>query len=401
MENKDILTDRDVTEHTAALWKYNPVPDIPEPYPENMTGEAHSGCFEVTAASVRGKKHKHDGSNRDDSFAFEIIGNGAAAVVSDGAGSKKFSRIGAKCACEAAAEYIKISFAALEKRMPDLIKKLGMPFDSSEFSEVCSETAAILRGCCAVAFDAVEAAFEKRRDIPEFIKETGRELEIKDFSCTLLAALAIPVETENGREFFTAAIQIGDGMIAAVDENAPFGSALAVLGQADSGSFAGETEFLISENIRSNESLMARTKIRRGKMSHLLLMTDGVADDYYPNDPQLLRLFIDLRLNGIIPVNGEDPSESDTENIPAPIAYPWVNDSDVKYALQYAKNIISTENITLGQLWENKALQRKASLTAFDIVHEDNKSEMLKIWLDNYVERGSFDDRTLVFIKVK
>ena len=135
-------------------------------------------------------------------------------------------------------------------------------------------------------------------------------------------------------------------------------------------------------------------------MSHLLLMTDGVADDYYPNDPQLLSLFIDLKLNGIIPFDGEIP-ESRVENIPEPVAYPWVNDSDVKYALQYSENVMAAQGITLEQFRENKTLQKQASLAAFGISHEKNTAEMLKIWLDNYVKRGSFDDRTLFLLAVK
>ncbi len=400
MENNNILTDRDVTEHTASMWKYNPVPDSPEPYPEDMCSEVSQGCFKITAASVRGKKHKHDGSNRDDSFAFGFVDNGVITAVSDGAGSKMFSRIGAKYACEAVVNYVKAEFFALKNRFPDYGAALGKPLDSKEFGKICSEIAFILRGSCSEAFTAVEAASEKRKTYHEFIEAAGREPEIKDFSCTLLAALTIPVETGNGREFFTAAIQIGDGIIAAVDENAAFGNALAVLGTADGGNFSGETEFIISEHIRSEESLMARTKVRRGKMSHLMLMTDGVADDYYPNDPQLLSLFIDLKLNGIIPFDGEIP-ESKAENIPEPVAYPWVNDSDVKYALQYAENVMAAAGISLEQFWENKTLQKQASLAAFGISHEKNNAEMLKIWLDNYVKRGSFDDRTLFLLAVK
>lgn len=396
--NKNILTDRDVTEHTASLWKYNPVPESPEPYPEDICRSEKAGGLEITAASVRGKKHKHDGSNRDDSFAFEFVDVGVVTVVSDGAGSKKFSRIGAKCVCRAAAEYVKISMKALKARLPEYTEFLGMSFESEGFGRACAEIAGILRGSYAVAYDAVEAACEKRKDLPEFMEAVGREPEIKDFSCTLLTALTIPVETENGREFFTAAIQVGDGMIAAVDANAHFGNALAVLGTADSGSFAGETEFITSENMCSPENLMSRTKIRRGKMTHLMLMTDGVADDYYPNDPQLLRLFADLRLNGIIPFGDSVTEPAESAEIPEPVAYPWVNDSDVKYSLQYAKNILSAGNISLEELWENAGIQKKASLASFGTVHETDRGEMLKVWLDNYVERGSFDDRTLLIL---
>ena len=52
-------------------------------------------------------------------------------------------------------------------------------------------------------------------------------------------------------------------------------------------------------------------------------------------------------------------------------------------------------------LWKNKALQKKASLSGFGIVHEKDCAEMLTIWLDNYVERGSFDDRTLLMINTE
>ncbi len=397
--NAERLSDRDVTAHTAALWKYNPVPESPEPFPETVCRTEKSEFFNVIAASVRGKKHKHDGTNCDDNFAFEFSDGTVIAAVSDGAGSKAFSRIGSKAACSAVMKYAKTRLSAIKRDNPDYRKILGMPLDSAEFGEMCSQLAAMLRDSYAEAFAAVEAAFEKRKDIPEFEQAIGRKPELKDFSCTLLAAAAIPVDTANGREYLTVSIQLGDGMIAAVDENADLPGALIILGAADSGSFAGETEFITSEQFRSSESLMSRTKIRRGKLTSLMLMTDGVADDYYPNNPQLLRLALDLKLNGILPIPDADiPSEI---NVPEPVSYPWVNDSDVSYALQYAKNVLSEMGLTLEQLWRNYGVQKKASLAAFEIVHEKEPEEMLKIWLDNYVERGSFDDRTLLIINTE
>lgn len=399
---KKKLSDRDVTAHTAAMWKYNPVPESPEPYPESISRFASSGEFSVTAASVRGKKHKHDGSNRDDSFAFEIIDGMAVAAVSDGAGSKAFSRIGAKAACEAVIKYSKIRLEAIKRDFPNFRKELGGDIGSAIFGNVCSQIAEMLRGSCAEAFAAVEAAAEKRLGNPEFEAVVDRKTELKDFSCTLLAAVFIPVETKNGREYLTASIQVGDGMIAAVDENAEVKNALIILGDADSGSFAGETEFITSEQFRNPESLMSRTKVRRGKLTSFLMMTDGVADDYYPNNPQLLRLALDLKLNGIIPEAGAGNSRDNADiSVPEPVSYPWVNDGDVLYALQYAKNVLSETGLTLEDLWKNKALQKKASLSGFGIVHEKDCAEMLTIWLDNYVERGSFDDRTLLMINTE
>ena len=397
---KKKLSDRDVTAHTAAMWKYNPVPESPEPYPESISGFAASAGFSVTAASVRGKKHKHDGSNRDDSFAFEIIDGMAVAAVSDGAGSKAFSRIGAKAACEAVIKYSKIRLVAIKRDFPNFRRDLGGDIGSADFGKVCSQIAEMLRGSCAEAFAAVEAASEKRLKNPEFESALDRKPELKDFSCTLLAAVFIPVETKNGREYLTASIQVGDGMIAAVDENAD--SALIILGDADSGSFAGETEFITSEQFRNPESLMSRTKVRRGKLTSFLMMTDGVADDYYPNNPQLLRLALDLKLTGIMPVTEAEGTVGSADTaVPEPVSYPWVNDGDVLYALQYAKNVLSETGLTLEDFWKNKALQKKASLSGFGIVHEKDRAEMLTVWLDNYVERGSFDDRTLLMINTE
>ncbi len=395
MENNiNKLSDNDVTAHTAAMWKYNPVPDSPEPYPEATCSSENKNGFEVFGAAVRGKKHKHDGTNCDDNYAFEILDDTVVAAVSDGAGSKLFSRIGAKAACEAVVKYVRARLSAIKRDNPNYLEILSLPLDNADFGALCSQIAAMLRDSYAEAFAAVEAAYEKRKDYPEFEEAAGRKPELKDFSCTLLASVVIPVETANGREYLTASIQLGDGMIAAIDEKAE--NPLILLGTADGGSFAGETEFLTSEAFRSTESLMSRTKIRRGKLSSLMLMTDGVADDYYPNNTQLLRLALDLKLNNILDIS--EPELITDVTVPVPVEYPWVNDGDVKYALQYTKNVLAEANMTLEQLWADKHAQKKASLASFDIVHEKNKAEMLKIWLDNYVERGSFDDRTLLII---
>ena len=397
MENNiNKLSDKDVTAHTAAMWKYNPVPESPEPYPEANCSSANESGFEVLGATVRGKKHKHDGTNCDDFYAFEIFDGTVIAAAADGAGSKLFSRIGAKAACEAVIKYVKARLSAIKRDNPNYIEILSLPLDNADFGAMCGQIAAMLRDSYAEAFAAVEAAFEKRKDYPEFEEAAGRKPELKDFSCTLLASVVIPVETANGREYLTASIQLGDGMIAAVDENNA--NPLILLGTADGGSFSGETEFLTSEQFRSPESLMSRTKIRRGKLTTLMLMTDGVADDYYPNNTQLLRLALDLKLNNILDI--AEPELITDVTVPQPIEYPWVNDGDVKYALQYTKNVLAETGMTLEQLWADKYAQKKASLASFDIVYDKDKAEMLKIWLDNYVERGSFDDRTLLIVNI-
>ncbi|MCD7730054.1 MAG: protein phosphatase 2C domain-containing protein [Oscillospiraceae bacterium] len=399
MENakNSIVSDSEVTAQTALMWKYNPIPDFPEPYPEYKSDYEKYDGGEIIAARVRGKKHKHEGANCDDWYDFARLGDWVIAVVSDGAGSKPLSRIGARVSCEAVAASLKKEFSAVKEQYPDIKSDLSRDFSDPAFTSVCQRLAQLVRGSFEVAYSAVEGAYMIRSASSEFEEILGRRAEIKDYSATLLAAVIIPV---SNKEHFVISVQIGDGMIASFNKDAPFGEALRILGNADSGSFAGETEFLVSEQARSVGSLCGRTKIQRGRISSLMLMTDGAADDYYPNNPQLLRLYTDLLLNGIIDFPSEAAEKIGGEITPSPVTYPWVNDSSASFSLQYAKNVMAENNIGIEELWENRfgGIVINSSLNAYGISNGETKAERLSVWLDNYVERGSFDDRTLFII---
>lgn len=104
----NIESSNDVLKHTASMWKYNPIPtDEPEPFEEYISKKILLENNIVFGARVRGKKHKHDGSNCDDWFEIENIGDISIIAVADGAGSKKFSRIGAMESCKSSVNYIK------------------------------------------------------------------------------------------------------------------------------------------------------------------------------------------------------------------------------------------------------------------------------------------------------
>ena len=283
---------------------------------------------------------------------------------------------------------------------------MGLPLEDAAFTEACSRLAAVMQNSVVMANEAVQKAFDERRENEEFAKALKRTPEYKDFSATLLAAAVIPVQVSGGKEHLIISVQIGDGMIASINRGSDFSGALRLLGDADAGAFAGETDFLTSQQNRLTESLMKRTKIQRRKITSVMLMTDGVADDYYPNNPQLLRLYLDLMLNGIIEIEGSANEVTEANrrfisNVPEPLEYPWVNDGDVKFPIQYTNNIISNADITLEELWKNTDVLRIASLKSFDkSLDGSDSSEKLMTWLDNYVERGSFDDRTLIIINV-
>ncbi len=357
------------TESASGLWKYEPIPDDIEPYPEYRTSYESLDGMEITAARVRGKKHKHEGSNCDDWYEYCLLGDICIAAVSDGAGSKKLSRIGAKVASEAVCAYIKDKLAEIDSY--EVRSSLSLDYSSPEFISICSRLAELLRNGFSAAFSAIEGASLVRQNDEKITAMLGRKCEIKDFSATLLTAVVIPLE--NGESFVITA-SVGDGMIAAVNVNKSSENALKILGNANNGGFSGETEFL--DGITTGEKLAASTRIMRGEFTSLLMMTDGVADDYYPYSPEILRLYLDLMLNGIVDfTNGSVSSEK--------------SDSEIAYARELAeKNGKSTE-----QLWECRS--------DICVKKYENKAERLKYWLDSYYQRGSFDDRTLVILTRK
>ena len=82
----DLLKD-EVIEHPAHMWKYFPVPENqPEPFPEYKTLNLELPECSIIASRVRGKKHKHEGTNCDDWFEVSNYGKIACIAVADGAG---------------------------------------------------------------------------------------------------------------------------------------------------------------------------------------------------------------------------------------------------------------------------------------------------------------------------
>lgn len=402
---EDVQTDEaddkeysNVVEKTAHLWQYKPInKEEPEPFEEYRSGMSENAGINVIGARVRGKKHKHDGTNCDDWFEYDFCGNWTIAAVSDGAGSKKYSRIGAAESCRAAVSYIKEKLSDISD---ETMKKLTLKFDDPEFMTGCSAFADIIQEAVIKAYDAVNDAFESRKTKYEYLKVVDRDLEFRDFSGTLLLCMMVPVAINEKTEYFVIACQIGDGIICSVDRDADYDNALRLLGVPDSGAYSGETDFLTSEQMRHKKNLMGKTKIMRGNVSDVLIMTDGVADDYFPNNPQMLRLIFDLELNGILDIKdtSETADEESLSNIPEPVRYPWVNDNEKLIAVQYAKHLLEKTQTTPEALWKNYDLLKKSSLPEKENELPEKKEERLLRWLDNYAERGSFDDRTLLIL---
>lgn len=399
-ESEKKLSDMEVMEHTESIWQYREIVDNgTEMHSESHEKRVPSSLGEIFGARVRGKKHKHEGTNCDDFFELASTDDCIIAVVCDGAGSKPLSRIGSRVSSETAAAFLKTKLTELFAATPDLKKMLCANLSSAEFMSACEKIAPLVQQSAREAFAAQKDELSKLAEDEKYENALGRKPTLSDMSATFLAAVAVPLEIDGKRQTFMACVQIGDGCICALDSCASSESCLRLLGEADSGAFSGETDFLSEKNTKA-ENIGAKTRISRGSSDTILLMSDGVADDYFPNIPMMKRLYLDLCLNGIIPFKNAQSGGFCGED-PAPIRFRSVSLSRQSIALQYAKQLLSDNSPeAVNALWEKRDALYCHSLEAFRMNIGDTPEERLRVWLDNYNERGSFDDRSLVVIRL-
>lgn len=389
------MSDRDVMRHTASLWRYRTVAENgTELHTEYHCKHTRTGVGEVIGARVRGKKHKHEGTNCDDWFETAVAEGCFIAVVADGAGSKQLSRIGARVSCEAAVEYLRNEIPEMFSRDRGLRAKLAGDMSGEEFLGACGEFAALIRKSAVAAFDAVIQKLGSLYSDGSYVRALGRNPTLADMGSTFLAAVAVPVEVNGERQRFVVTLQIGDGCICAIDTRAEHSKCLRLMGEADSGAYSGETEFL-SERTVSEDAAARKTRISRGRSDILMLMSDGVADDYFPAQPMMKRLLLDLRLNGILPMPGDTSGRCE----PAPMEFPAVTPEQQPVAVQYSKQLLKDGEDAVNELWDSRDTLAPWSLEAWGKSLGGTPELRLQNWLDNYSERGSFDDRTLVVMK--
>jgi hypothetical protein len=242
----------------AARWQVVEPPADPDPVPHQEHKFDRRDGWSLVAASVRGRQHAHYGSWRDDAFAFARADDWNCIAVADGAGSAVLSRIGARVACDCAVTALS---GALAGWRPQLDAEAPAQGDLQRL-RVALATAA------REAQSAVAAEAERR----------GQPL--RDFNTTLLLAAHIPL----GDADLVAGFQVGDGTIALYCDP---GMCLP-LGGGDHGAYGGETLFLTTPGVEEECERRTFFTWQRG-LRALALMTDGVADDFFPAErlPQL------------------------------------------------------------------------------------------------------------------
>ncbi|GDY07049.1 hypothetical protein LBMAG52_05350 [Planctomycetia bacterium] len=391
-----------VPEATAPVfsqWKYLPLPvDEPDPHTEFDAQAGRSPeQFEILGARVRGKKHKHDGTHCDDWFSFKNAGKWTVLAVSDGGGSYHFSRVGAQAACDAVTE-------CLSQKLTNHVLEHRDVWEASSFQapDVQHVNESLVTAVIA-AWDAVKQAVEQRVADPAFEKILGRPLTTKDLYCTLLVTVHTTVRHRDEDRNLIFGLAVGDGMMAAVDQSGH----TRLLMAPDSGEHSGEVRFLDQREVEPDK-LRAKIFPVLCNLRALLLMTDGVADDYFPNDPGMTWVYGDLVLNGILPV----PPGADGDVLAALAGTTISSLAD----LSAEDSVNEFELLNLDQTTRKvrirfiSKLAEKLGLTAEEVVRRapllqagrgesaalPTSQERLQEWLDSYHVRGSFDDRTLL-----
>jgi serine/threonine protein phosphatase PrpC len=217
--------------------------------------------WNIIAASVRGRLHELRGLWRDDAYMSGWVDNWTIMAVADGAGSAKISRVGARIACEEAVKVLQelLTGYTLAKSR----SKMPAEADFRRLRTFLSE------GC-------------RRAKLGILLEAQARQCPKDDLHATLLVMIHTPFKNQD----LVGAIQVGDGALAVytTDEKCT------LLGEADHGEYAGQTRFLTTPMIEYQFDSRVRFTVKKN-VCGLAVMSDGVAEDFFPEEKHLIHLF--------------------------------------------------------------------------------------------------------------
>ena len=246
-----------------SLWQNLPSDqDAPFAKPDSAHEEQTTPHGRLIAARQRGRSHAHIGSYCDDDYRlhYHEASGLHLLTVADGAGSATHSRYGSQLAVAA----VKNTIIGILDAAKSYDKLTGL--NAGEREETATK----------IITHALHAAYKAHL---EAAQQHG--LETKSLSCTLLIGLAVALPDGS---WYHAAYQVGDGAAALWQ---PESGTLHLLGEADSGAYSGETQFLSRAQL--DEADIAR-RIRHHNDAApytLILMTDGVSDPKFETDAGL------------------------------------------------------------------------------------------------------------------
>jgi serine/threonine protein phosphatase PrpC len=233
--------------------------------------------FIAVGGSIRGKYHAHNALHREDSFNFHVSDRWSVIAVADGAGSCRLSRVGSKLAVNNAILFLE------EKLLEHNLS------ESEGINQPLNDELLPLREFL------VECIIDCRTKLET--EATQRGIDVKELSTTLLVTILRRWKDK----VLIAGIQVGDGTIVILSNNF-----VTTISEGDSGEFAGETTFITSKSIDSRLRHKVQFTLKQDFQA-IALMTDGVADDFFPTDPVMIKLF-----ESVLPLFTENPDELKT-----------------------------------------------------------------------------------------
>lgn len=260
-----------------SLWKNLPT-DKDDPYwkpDEDQQFIEGSGGWSLVAGSKRGRSHAQKGTFRDDDFFLysqEQTG-WQIAVVSDGAGSAKFSRRGSAIICKEGGEHLE---QALSGEAGDKLSAAVEAWQANRLQTQDDDTPKRLIKTQLYMTLGYAAHFALTRIREECERRSELGGVVKDYSSTILIGIA--------KRFpfgiFCASFNIGDGAIGVMHSDGTH----ELLCEPDGGDFSGQTRFLSQDTVTQDE-LLKRLKFSMATdFAGLYLMTDGISDPYFQTD---------------------------------------------------------------------------------------------------------------------
>lgn len=279
-----------VNANPRSLWRNVPSDDT-DPYwrPDQRSDRLDGGGahpLRILAASKRGRSHAHVGSFRDDDYAIAAVPATGwhLAIVADGAGSARYSRQGAAIICEQARATLQTILAgerstAIDHAAAAWQQARAVASHDQPAADLAWQT---LRNALYGAVG--NAAYYAAKGI---VDETARhqrehaDTSVKDYASTALIAICkrYPFGT------LCAAYWVGDGAVGIYSAT----HGITLLGDIDSGEYAGQTRFLDSAEV-TQEALLRRTRFDLvDDLTALVVMTDGVSDAKFDTEARLGR----------------------------------------------------------------------------------------------------------------
>lgn len=253
------------------IWQeLEPASDLPYAKPHTEHQHMADTLYDIYATRCRGRTHAHTGTYCDDDFFVQTLmdKHWSVLVVSDGAGSAKFSRQGSKLAVDMVGETLVRYLHQSHTELEQLLSKWNIG-QSDEQTRVSAHQ--LYNKFNEQFYHASQRALKCIEMEAEYQQATMR-----DFASTLLVA----VTKHDGEQTFVASFAVGDGAICAyhTEHN------VVLMNEPDAGEHAGQTQFL--DDIHKTQKQRTHIRYLQGHY-HVMLMTDGISDPIFASDAEL------------------------------------------------------------------------------------------------------------------